>query len=78
MLIDDDPDTLQLLSVMLAESNASVQTAVSVAQALALGILQWYEPNVLVSDLLKRFPKKEARNNYISHFAHFHARKSRN
>ena len=47
MLIDDDPDTLQLLSVMLAESNASVQTAVSVAQALVLGILQWYEPNVV-------------------------------
>ena len=50
-----------------------MQTAASVALALALGILQWYEPDVLVSDLLKRFPKKEARNDHNSHFAPFHA-----
>jgi signal transduction histidine kinase/ActR/RegA family two-component response regulator len=49
LLVDDDPDTLQILSVMLAESKATVQTAASVAQALE--ILEWYQPDVLVSDL---------------------------
>jgi signal transduction histidine kinase/CheY-like chemotaxis protein len=49
LLVDDDPDTLQILSVMLAESQAVVQTATSVAEALE--ILEWYQPNVLVSDL---------------------------
>jgi signal transduction histidine kinase/ActR/RegA family two-component response regulator len=49
LLVDDDPDTLQILSVMLAESKAGVQTAASVSEALA--ILEWYQPDVLVSDL---------------------------
>jgi signal transduction histidine kinase/ActR/RegA family two-component response regulator len=49
LLVDDDADTLQILSVMLIESRATVQTASSVAQALE--ILEWYQPNVLVSDL---------------------------
>ena len=49
LLVDDDPDTLQILSVMLAESKAGVQTAVSVTEALE--ILEWYQPDVLVSDL---------------------------
>jgi CheY-like chemotaxis protein len=49
LLVDDDADTLQILSVMLIESRATVQTASSVAQALE--ILEWYQPNVLVTDL---------------------------
>lgn len=49
LLVDDDPDTLQILSVMLTESKAGVQRAASVEEALE--ILAWYEPDVLVSDL---------------------------
>ncbi len=49
LLVDDDPDTLQILSVMLAESKAKVQTAVSVSEALE--VLEWYKPDVVVSDL---------------------------
>ena len=49
LLVDDDPDTLQILSVTLTESKAGVQRAASVAEALE--ILEWYEPDVLVSDL---------------------------
>jgi signal transduction histidine kinase/CheY-like chemotaxis protein len=49
LLVDDDPDTLHILSVMLAESKASVQTAASVKEALE--VLEWFKPNVVVSDL---------------------------
>jgi signal transduction histidine kinase/ActR/RegA family two-component response regulator len=49
LLVDDDPDTLQILSVMLEESSASVQVATSVREALE--VLEWYTPDVLVSDL---------------------------
>ena len=49
LLVDDDPDTLQILSVMLEESKANVQTASSVSEALE--VIEWYEPDVLVSDL---------------------------
>ena len=49
LLVDDDPDTLQILSVMLEESKASVQIARSVREALE--VLEWYTPDVLVSDL---------------------------
>lgn len=49
LLVDDDSDTLQFLSLMLAESKAVVETARSVTEALA--ILEWYRPHVLVSDL---------------------------
>ena len=49
LLVDDDEDTLQILGVMLAESKAKVQTATSVAAALEL--LEWYRPDVVVSDL---------------------------
>jgi CheY-like chemotaxis protein/anti-sigma regulatory factor (Ser/Thr protein kinase) len=49
LLVDDDPDTLQILSVMLEESKASVQIAASVREALE--ILEWYTPDVIVSDL---------------------------
>jgi CheY-like chemotaxis protein len=49
LLVDNDADTLQILSVMLAESNAEVQTASSVSQAMK--VLEWYDPDVVVSDL---------------------------
>jgi len=49
LLVDDDPDTLHILSVMLVESKANVQTATSVKEALE--VLEWYKPNVVVSDL---------------------------
>ncbi|MEP6719260.1 MAG: ATP-binding protein [bacterium] len=49
LLVDDDPDTLQILSIMLAETKASVQIATSVDEALE--VLEWYAPDVLVSDL---------------------------
>ncbi len=49
LLVDDDPDTLQILSLMLVESKANVQTAASVSEALEL--LEWYTPDVVVSDL---------------------------
>ncbi len=49
LLVDDDSDTLQILSVMLGESKATVQAASSVAEAMEM--LQWFQPDVLVSDL---------------------------
>ena len=49
LLVDDDPDTLQILSVMLEEAKATVQTAASVREAFE--VLEWYKPHVLVSDL---------------------------
>jgi signal transduction histidine kinase/ActR/RegA family two-component response regulator len=49
LLVDDDPDTLQILSVMLEESKATVQVAASVREALE--VLEWYTPDVLVTDL---------------------------
>ena len=49
LLVDDDPDTLQVVRVMLSGSKAVVQTAASVNEALE--ILEWYRPDVLVSDL---------------------------
>jgi signal transduction histidine kinase/ActR/RegA family two-component response regulator len=49
LLVDDDPDTLQVIEVMLDGSKAVVETAASVSEALE--ILKWYRPHVLVSDL---------------------------
>ena len=49
LLVDDDRDTLQILSVMLGETKARVQTAASVKEALE--VLEWYQPDVVVSDL---------------------------
>ena len=49
LLVDDDRDNLQILSVMLTERRATVQAASSVAEALEM--LTWYKPDVLVSDL---------------------------
>ena len=49
LLVDDDRDSLQFLNVMLAEYGADVHAATSVAEGLEA--LQWYKPDVLVSDL---------------------------
>ncbi|MDQ2974852.1 MAG: ATP-binding protein [Acidobacteriota bacterium] len=49
LLVDDNLDTLQILGVMLTDSKATVQTAASVSEALEM--LEWFEPDVLVSDL---------------------------
>jgi CheY-like chemotaxis protein len=49
LLVDDDPDTLQILSVVLVESKAKVQTAASVKEAME--VLEWFKPDVVVSDL---------------------------
>ncbi|MDQ5845145.1 MAG: ATP-binding protein [Acidobacteriota bacterium] len=49
LLVDDDPDTLQILSLMLGDTKAEVQMAASVSEALE--VLEWFTPNVIVSDL---------------------------
>jgi signal transduction histidine kinase/ActR/RegA family two-component response regulator len=49
LLVDDDQDTLQMLTLMLTEYGAKVQAAASAAEALEA--LQWCKPDVLVSDL---------------------------
>ena len=49
LLVDDDTDTLQFLSVMLTDCKAQVQTATNVSEGLA--VLEWFEPDVVVSDL---------------------------
>lgn len=49
LLVDDDQDTLHMLRILLTEHRAKVETASSVAEALE--VLQWYKPNVIVSDI---------------------------
>jgi signal transduction histidine kinase/ActR/RegA family two-component response regulator len=49
LLVDDDQDALDMLALLLGEAGASVRTASSAAEALAL--LRWIRPDVLVSDL---------------------------
>jgi signal transduction histidine kinase/CheY-like chemotaxis protein len=49
LLVDDDQDTLKLLSVMLTECKARVQGVASAAEALE--VLEWFKADVLVSDL---------------------------
>jgi signal transduction histidine kinase len=49
LLVDDDSDGLHILATALADCRASVETALSTAQALE--VLEWYKPDVLVSDL---------------------------
>jgi signal transduction histidine kinase len=48
-LVDDDPDTLQMLSTLLGEQQAEVQTASSTEDAMEM--LHWYQPHVIVMDL---------------------------
>lgn len=49
LLVDDDQDTLNMLAAILTEYKAEVQTAGSAAEALE--VMEWYKPDVLVSDL---------------------------
>lgn len=49
LLVDDDRDNLQILATILSGLRAKVQTAASVAEAFQ--VLEWYTPDVLVSDL---------------------------
>jgi signal transduction histidine kinase/ActR/RegA family two-component response regulator len=49
LIVDDEQDTLNMLAVLLTEYRAKVQTASSAADALE--VLQWYKPDVLVSDV---------------------------
>ena len=49
LLVDDDKDNLHIISALLAEHKATVQTASSGVEALEL--LRCYQPDVLVSDL---------------------------
>jgi PAS domain S-box-containing protein len=49
LLVDDDRDSLQILTIMLTTCGAQVQTAASAAEALE--VLQSYKPDVVVSDL---------------------------
>jgi signal transduction histidine kinase/ActR/RegA family two-component response regulator len=49
LVVEDDPDSLDMLSFLLTEAGASVRTATSTAEALIL--LRWIQPHVLLSDL---------------------------
>jgi signal transduction histidine kinase/ActR/RegA family two-component response regulator len=49
LVVDDDQDALDMLSRLLGDAGASVRTATSAAEALAL--LRWIRPDVLLSDL---------------------------
>ena len=49
LLIDDDVDTLQFLGLMLSESKAQVHTCTTVTEGLTP--LEWFDPDVVVSDL---------------------------
>jgi signal transduction histidine kinase/ActR/RegA family two-component response regulator len=49
LVVENDEDTLQMLSVMLQERSAIVEAAGTVAKAME--ILQWFNPDVIVSDL---------------------------
>jgi PAS domain S-box-containing protein len=49
LLVDDDRDNLQILTVMLKQQGADVQSVATAAEALE--VLQWHQPDVMVSDL---------------------------
>ena len=49
LIVDNDPDTLEMLEAVLEEQRADVRTASSAAEAFE--ILRSYEANVIVSDL---------------------------
>jgi signal transduction histidine kinase/CheY-like chemotaxis protein len=49
LLVDEDQDTLSMLTVMLTECKARVQGVASAAEALE--VLEWFKADVLVSDL---------------------------
>jgi PAS domain S-box-containing protein len=49
LAVEDDPDTLEMLKFVLAESGAEVRTAASTQEALST--LERWHPNALISDL---------------------------
>lgn len=49
LVVDDDPDTLHMLTVMLTNREAEVQSAANADEAME--ILSWYRPQVVVLDL---------------------------
>jgi CheY-like chemotaxis protein len=49
LIVDDDPDTLELLSAALTQRSARVTTASSVAEAIRA--LKFFRPDVLISDI---------------------------
>ncbi len=49
LVVDDDRDALDVLTLALTEAGAAVRTAASATEAL--GLLRWIRPDVLVSDL---------------------------
>jgi PAS domain S-box-containing protein len=49
LAVEDDPDTLEMLKFVLAESGAEVRTAASTSEALST--LERWHPNALISDL---------------------------
>jgi CheY-like chemotaxis protein len=49
LLVDDNRDSLQTLTAMLTEYRAKVEAVASAAEGLE--VLQWYKPDVLVTDL---------------------------
>ena len=49
LLVDDDEDTLNMLTIMLTENRATVESARSASEALEA--LEWYDADVLVSDI---------------------------
>jgi CheY-like chemotaxis protein/two-component sensor histidine kinase len=49
LVVDDDRDALDVLTLVLTEAGAAVRTAASATEAL--GLLRWIRPDVLVSDL---------------------------
>jgi CheY-like chemotaxis protein len=49
LVVDDEPDALEILSLMLNRSGASVRTATSSEDALRI-FIEW-QPNVLLSDV---------------------------
>jgi CheY-like chemotaxis protein len=49
LVVDDEPDARELLAVLLSRAGADVETAESVAEALAT--LTRYHPHIVVSDI---------------------------
>ncbi|MBW4565759.1 MAG: response regulator [Mojavia pulchra JT2-VF2] len=49
LIVDDDPDTRKLLSILFTLEEADVMTATSVSEALE--ILPSFKPDVLISDI---------------------------
>ncbi len=49
LLVDDDPDSLQMLSALLGEQRATVEAVSSADEALQS--IEWYKPDVVIADL---------------------------